>query len=95
MSTNDSSLTLDISGMTCASCVRRVERALSKVPGVETASVNLAAETARVTFGAPVEVDSLLAAVEKAGGKVEVIAVVPAAEKAAAKKGTAKAAKKA
>jgi len=53
--------------MTCASCVRRVERALGKVPGVETASVNLAAETARVTFAESVELDALVAAVEKAG----------------------------
>ena len=67
MATPDTSVTLDITGMTCASCVRRVERALAKVPGVETASVNLAAETARVTFGAPVPVESLIAAVEKAG----------------------------
>ncbi|MBC5763793.1 cadmium-translocating P-type ATPase [Ramlibacter sp. GTP1] len=36
--------------MTCASCVNRVERALRKVPGVQEASVNLATETARVTF---------------------------------------------
>ncbi len=67
MATTDTSVTLDITGMTCASCVRRVERALAKVPGVETASVNLAAETARVTFGAPVPVESLVAAVAKAG----------------------------
>ena len=36
-------------GMTCASCVRRVERALGKVEGVETANVNFASETALVT----------------------------------------------
>ena len=53
--------------MTCASCVRRVERALSKIPGVETASVNYAAETARVTLAAPVETERLIGAVEKAG----------------------------
>jgi len=53
--------------MTCASCVRRVERALGKVEGVETASVNFASETARVTLGAPVDVERLVAAVEKAG----------------------------
>lgn len=42
--------TLDISigGMTCASCVARVERALSRVPGVVSASINLATESARV-----------------------------------------------
>ena len=60
-------VTLDITGMTCASCVRRVERALGKVTGVETASVNYAAETARVTLGSPVDVAVLVAAVEKAG----------------------------
>ena len=43
-------LTLDlgVDGMTCASCVSRVERALQKVPGVSAASVNLATESARV-----------------------------------------------
>ena len=41
--------TLEISGMTCASCVRRVERALAKVEGVESANVNFASETALVT----------------------------------------------
>ncbi len=43
-------LDLGIGGMTCASCVARVERALQAVPGVEDASVNLATETARVRF---------------------------------------------
>ncbi len=65
------SITLDIGGMTCASCVRRVERALSKVPGVETAAVNFASETAMVTLGAEVGVPALIAAVEKAGYKAE------------------------
>ncbi|MDQ6603322.1 MAG: copper ion binding protein, partial [Chloroflexota bacterium] len=40
------SATLAVSGMTCAACVRRVERALLKVPGVENAGVNLATERA-------------------------------------------------
>ncbi|HVB10114.1 MAG TPA: heavy metal translocating P-type ATPase [Bacillota bacterium] len=43
-------LTLPIEGMTCASCVLHVERALSKVPGVQAVAVNLATETARVRF---------------------------------------------
>lgn len=44
------SLDLGIGGMTCASCVGRVERALRKVPGVQEATVNLATESARVSF---------------------------------------------
>ncbi|MGE5595836.1 MAG: heavy metal translocating P-type ATPase, partial [Hyphomicrobiales bacterium] len=67
MSATDNAITLDVSGMTCASCVRRVERALSKVEGVETTSVNFAAETARVTLARDVPVAQLIAAVEKAG----------------------------
>jgi Cu+-exporting ATPase len=43
-------LDLGVSGMTCASCVTRVERALRKVPGVQDASVNLATESARVVY---------------------------------------------
>jgi Cu+-exporting ATPase len=42
--------TLDIEGMTCASCVNHVEQALNKVPGVIEASVNLATERASVTY---------------------------------------------
>jgi Cu+-exporting ATPase len=44
------SLDIGIEGMTCASCVMRVEKALRKVPGVHSASVNLATESARVTL---------------------------------------------
>src|SRR5215207_945757 len=47
-------LDLGVSGMTCASCVARVERALKKVPGVTDATVNLATESARVSY-APAE----------------------------------------
>ncbi|MES2401825.1 MAG: heavy metal translocating P-type ATPase [Pseudomonadota bacterium] len=43
-------LDIGIGGMTCASCVTRVEKALRKVPGVETATVNLATESARIVF---------------------------------------------
>jgi Cu+-exporting ATPase len=57
---------LQVEGMTCASCVTRVEKALKKVPGVVDATVNLATERARVR--APgVGIDALAAAVEKAG----------------------------
>jgi heavy metal translocating P-type ATPase len=57
---------LEIEGMTCASCVRRVERALSKVTGVDAANVNFASETAHVTARGVLATD-LVAAVEKAG----------------------------
>ncbi|WP_026437669.1 cation-translocating P-type ATPase [Acidovorax sp. JHL-9] len=46
-------LDLGIGGMTCASCVGRVERALRKVPGVQDATVNLATESARIVYGVP------------------------------------------
>ena len=46
-------LDLSIGGMTCASCVGRVERALRKVPGVQEATVNLATESARIQFAPP------------------------------------------
>ena len=61
-------VTFPVTGMTCASCVRRIEKALGKVDGVSEANVNLATEKARVTFD-PVVVsfDDLRAAVEKAG----------------------------
>ncbi|GGM55380.1 heavy metal translocating P-type ATPase [Dactylosporangium sucinum] len=60
--------TLRIGGMTCASCVGRVARALRKVDGVAGAEVNLATESATVTFDpARVTVDLLTAAVGKAG----------------------------
>jgi P-type Cu+ transporter len=58
---------LEIHGMTCASCVMRVEKALAKVPGVARATVNLATEKASVDADASVSVDTLLAAVRKAG----------------------------
>jgi len=58
---------LAITGMTCASCVRRVERALAKIPGVEGASVNLATERASVTLGGQATINDLLTAVENAG----------------------------
>src|SRR3546814_9294772 len=64
----DQRLRLQIEGMTCASCVGRVEKALLKVPGVTAASVNLASEAAEVTLprGAA-SLEMLIAAVEKAG----------------------------
>jgi len=61
------SVGLAIEGMTCASCVARVEKALRKVPGVLSAEVNLATETARVQVTRGVDAAALSAAVKKAG----------------------------
>lgn len=61
------SFDLPITGMTCASCVGRVERALRKVPGVTNATVNLANERAHVEAAEPIDPASLIAAVDKAG----------------------------
>jgi P-type Cu+ transporter len=67
--TEPTTVVLPISGMTCASCVRRVERALAKVPGVTGAQVNLATERATVELdpAAPASLEALHAAVEAAG----------------------------
>ena len=61
------SVTLEIQGMTCASCVARVERALVGVEGVRTASVNLATEKAFVEWNPRVGIERLKAAVGAAG----------------------------
>ncbi|GGH59372.1 heavy metal translocating P-type ATPase [Frigidibacter albus] len=59
--------TFPVTGMSCASCAGRAERALTAVPGVTEASINLAANSARVTFGAPATPTTLAAALQKAG----------------------------
>jgi len=71
---------LNIAGMTCASCVGRVEKALLKVPGVLAASVNLATESARVKVTGGADAATLIAAIDKAGYE----ATVPAASQASA-----------
>ncbi len=58
--------TLDIEGMTCASCVARVEKRLQGVDGVS-AAVNLATESAKVTYPAGLDEDRLVQAVREAG----------------------------
>jgi len=62
-----SSIALPIEGMTCASCVGRVERALRAVPGVDSVSVNLATERARITTTGTVHPAALVRAVEHVG----------------------------
>ncbi|OTG80400.1 heavy metal translocating P-type ATPase [Acinetobacter sp. ANC 4648] len=58
---------LMVEGMTCASCVGRVEKALTKVNGVRSAAVNLATEKALIHTYADVNIQSLIAAIERAG----------------------------
>ncbi len=61
-----SNISLPIEGMTCASCVSRVERALKKVPNVLEAHVNLATETAVISMNEPNQ-SALISAIEDAG----------------------------
>ncbi|ENW89684.1 MULTISPECIES: heavy metal translocating P-type ATPase [Acinetobacter] len=68
--------TLSIQGMTCASCVGRVEKALKKVDGVEQANVNLATEQAVVESSAPLDRAALVKAIERAGYDVVVAAPI-------------------
>ncbi len=60
-------ITLAIDGMTCASCVARSERVLRAQAGVVAASVNLATQSALVSFDAPAEADALAATLTRAG----------------------------
>lgn len=63
-------LTLPVEGMTCASCVGRVEKALQETPGVEEASVNLATEKATITLATGTSADAAIQAIERAGYSV-------------------------
>jgi Au+-exporting ATPase len=75
---------LAVEGMTCASCVGRVERALKKVPGVSEASVNLATERATVRGVAPS--DALIQAIAKAGYDAHALAAEGEHAEASARK---------
>ena len=68
--TSPAPLDIGIGGMTCASCVARVEKALKKVPGVETATVNLATESARIVYAPGEQMEARLrrGAASAAGG---------------------------
>ena len=76
-------LTMSVGGMTCASCVRRVERKLGKLDGVK-AEVNLATESARITLTAPHSDEELEAVVSAAGYSGTVTSRSEAATAAAA-----------
>lgn len=76
METKVQTLTLPVEGMTCASCVARVEKSLARIPGVETAAVNLATEKATVKFNPSlVTAEQMAKAVEEAGYKLILSAV--------------------
>jgi len=60
LASTPTTLDLGIDGMTCASCVSRVEKALKKVPGVSDAAVNLATESARVSFEPSEQIEARL-----------------------------------
>ncbi|WP_175709538.1 heavy metal translocating P-type ATPase [Burkholderia ambifaria] len=68
---------LEIDGMTCASCVSRVEKALAKVPGVTRASVNLATERATIDAAPDVSASRLAEAVQQAGYGATAVAATP------------------
>jgi Cu+-exporting ATPase len=65
--------TLQISGMTCAACATRIEKGLSRLPGVETVNVNFAMEIAKVAFAdKEVEIAAMIEKVEQLGFHAEV-----------------------
>ncbi len=69
----DLATSLNIEGMSCASCVGRVERALKALPGVTTANVNLATQRAELTFIGIPDAAAAIKAVETAGYKATII----------------------
>ena len=66
-STASHPIRVGITGMTCASCAGRVEKALKALPGVTEASVNLATESATVNADSSVSAQQVQAAIEAAG----------------------------
>ncbi len=66
-------ITLPVEGMTCASCVGRVEKALTRVDGVASANVNLATERAEVTLARSIDPRTLVRAIEDAGYEARIL----------------------
>ena len=82
-------IAFEVEGMTCASCVNRIERYLNKVEGVGEASVNLATERATVRYDSSlVAVPDLVTAVERAGYAVRPEPAAPASDRAGEGKAT-------
>jgi len=80
----DSKITLDIKGMTCASCVNRVEKALKRNDGVITASVNLATEKASIEYDSnKIDTNKLIELVTKVGYEAFLPELRPAQSKEA------------
>src|SRR5512135_3068863 len=67
---SDTTVDLPVLGMTCAACVRRVEKAVSAVPGVARAEVNLPLSRARIVVDDPAKLDAAAAAIREAGYEV-------------------------
>jgi Cu+-exporting ATPase len=76
MSLNENHLSIDIAieGMSCASCVDTIEKAIRKVPNTTTVSVNLSTERAHIELKQQTSSDSIIDAVVKAGYKAHIIA---------------------
>jgi P-type Cu+ transporter len=76
MSLNDNHLSIDIAieGMSCASCVDTIEKAIRKVPNTTTVSVNLSTERAHIELNQQTSSDKIIDAVVKAGYKAHIIA---------------------
>ncbi len=89
---NAAPLRFQVTGMTCASCVARVEKALLAVPGVQSAQVNLATEKASVQVAAAADLPSLrraaLAALSRAGYESSAVPEAGLAEPAKTQDGT-------
>jgi P-type Cu+ transporter len=65
--TDPAQLGIHVEGMSCASCVNRIEKAIRTVPGVKSAAVNLATERANVAFAGPADLDAIVTAIRSAG----------------------------
>ncbi|MGE5848071.1 MAG: heavy metal translocating P-type ATPase, partial [Ignavibacteria bacterium] len=64
-------ISIPVEGMTCASCVSRVEKAIAKAEGVKNVSVNLASEKATIEIGTKADINEIVKRVEDAGYKVD------------------------